>query len=110
MIRTMNGRMCLRRIGAMSLAKMLGALYALLGLIIGALISLVSIVGSALFRSASGDSSALFGVLFGAGAIIILPIVYGCIGFIGGLIVAGLYNLLAGAVGGIEIEWTPPKA
>ena len=43
-------------------------------------------------------------MLFGAGAVVILPIVYGCIGFVGGLIMAPLYNLVAKVVGGIEVE------
>jgi len=40
----------------------------------------------------------------GAAAIIILPIMYGIFGFIGGAIGAWIYNLVAGWIGGIEIE------
>ncbi len=40
----------------------------------------------------------------GVAAIIILPIVYGCIGFVMTLIMAALYNLVAGWVGGMEIQ------
>jgi len=36
--------------------------------------------------------------------LIILPIFYGVVGFIAGAIGAALYNLIAGMVGGIEIE------
>jgi len=36
--------------------------------------------------------------------LIFLPIMYGVIGFIAGAIGAALYNLVAGVVGGIEIE------
>jgi hypothetical protein len=38
------------------------------------------------------------------GAVIFLPIFYGIIGFVGGLISALLYNLIARLVGGIELE------
>jgi hypothetical protein len=42
--------------------------------------------------------------MFGVGAIIVLPILYGCGGFIGAAISAWLYNLIAGAVGGVEVD------
>ena len=98
MTATMNTKIVVRRIGVLSLAKMMGALDALLGLIIGAFVSLFAVLGAALLQSAGGS------MLFGAGAIIVFPILYGIIGFITGLICGALYNLLAGAVGGIEIE------
>jgi hypothetical protein len=40
----------------------------------------------------------------GIGALIFLPIMYGIFGFIAGVIGAFLYNVIAGVVGGIEIE------
>jgi hypothetical protein len=43
-------------------------------------------------------------VLFGAGAVILLPICYGIFGFIGTLIGAWLFNVAAGIVGGVEVE------
>jgi hypothetical protein len=43
-------------------------------------------------------------VLFGVGSIIFLPIFYGILGFIGGLITAWTYNLVARFAGGLEIE------
>ena len=42
--------------------------------------------------------------LFGIGAPIFLPIFYGIMGFVGGLLSAWLYNIVAKWVGGIEIE------
>jgi len=97
-----------RRVGALSLGKVLGAVYALLGLIIGAFFALFSVLGSLLGIAAGGPdaqgSDALFGLLFGVGSIIFLPIFYGIIGFIGGLITAWIYNLVARFAGGLEIE------
>ena len=42
-------------------------------------------------------------MLFGAGAIIIMPI-YGVIGFVKTLISAALYNIASKITGGVEIE------
>lgn len=43
-------------------------------------------------------------MLFGVGAIIFLPIMYGIMGFIGGAIMAFVYNVVAGIAGGVELE------
>ena len=92
------------RIGVLSLAKMLAVTYAFLGLFIGGVISLFALMGAAVGSAAGGDSGGTVAMLFGAGAVVILPIVYGCIGFVGGLIMAPLYTLVAKVVGGIEVE------
>ncbi len=92
-------------IGVLSLAKMMAVLYAFIGLFFGAIMSLVALLGVAGSAAAGGDSGGgLMGMLFGVGAIIIFPIFYGCLGFVGGLIMAPLYNLVAKIVGGIELE------
>jgi hypothetical protein len=44
------------------------------------------------------------GALFGIGAIVLLPILYGCLGFVMTLLMAWLYNVAAGIVGGVEIQ------
>jgi hypothetical protein len=44
------------------------------------------------------------GSIFGIGAIVIFPIMYGVLGVIGGVIMAALYNLVASITGGLEIE------
>jgi hypothetical protein len=92
--------MIVRRIAPGSAAKVGGVLYALLGLLIGALFSLFAMVGGGM---AGSDMMPMMG-MFGAGAIIILPIVYGCLGFIFMFIGAVLYNLVAGWVGGISVD------
>jgi hypothetical protein len=92
--------MTLKRIGPLSAAKLSGILYALMGLIIGALFSIASLLGSAFDSVGIGG-----GFLFGIGAIIILPIFYGLLGLISGLIGAALFNLVAGIVGGLELEF-----
>lgn len=92
------------RIGVLSLAKMLAVTYAFLGLFFGGVLSLFAVMGAAVGSAAGGDGGGIAAMLFGVGAVIVLPIVYGCLGFVGGLIMAPLYNLVAKVVGGIEIE------
>ena len=86
-----------KRIGVLSLAKIFGLLYALMGLILGALFAVLSLFGF------NADETGLF---FGTASIIIFPILYGIMGFVGGLITAFFYNLVASKIGGLEVEIT----
>lgn len=95
--------MVVRRVGAVSLAKVFGVLYCLLGLIIGGFFALFSLLGAGI-GAASGSDQAWFGALFGVGAIIFFPILYGVIGFIAWWIGGALYNFVAGMVGGVVVE------
>lgn len=90
--------MIVKRVGTLSLAKIMAVIYAGIGVLAGVLVALVSSMGSAI-QQESG-----FGMGFGFGAIILLPILYGVLGFIGGIISAWLYNLAAGFIGGIELD------
>jgi hypothetical protein len=90
----------IKKIGVLSLGKIFGILYAIMGLIGGAFISLVVVSGLLPTSSFSG----LIGALVGVGSIVILPIFYGIAGFISGVIMALLYNLVASWVGGLEVE------
>jgi hypothetical protein len=90
--------MVIKSVGAFSCAKIMGTLYVIIGLVFGGLVSLVAMAGFG--RGGSGFGGALFGI----GAVIILPIFYGVLGFVATLIGAWLYNLAAGIVGGVELE------
>jgi len=90
--------MVIKSVGAVSFAKIMGTLYVIVGLVFGGLLSLVAVAGMG--QSGSGFGGALFGI----GAVIILPIFYGCLGFVATLIGAWLYNMAAGIVGGVELE------
>jgi hypothetical protein len=74
----------------------LGALYGLLGLIFVPFFLL-----AAVFGAKSGGGAAAFGGVFFA---ILFPVFYGIVGFIGGIIVAAIYNLIAKWTGGLEFE------
>lgn len=88
-------------IGVLSVAKMLAVIYAFLGLFIGGIISLFSVMGAAM---GGGDGGRVGAMIFGVGAVIVMPLLYGALGFVGGIIMSALYNLVAKVVGGIEIE------
>lgn len=99
-----SSKMVLNRVSALSAAKVMGAVYAGLGLLFGAIFSFFALVGAGIGAAAGGGEEAFIGALFGVGAIIILPLFYGTIGLIAGLIGASVYNLAARVVGGLEIE------
>jgi hypothetical protein len=97
--------MTITRVGPLSCAKVAGLLYVVIGLIAGGLVSLVSMAGGfAAAASSPSDDAGVFAALFGVGAIIILPIFYGVLGFIGTLIMASLFNVAASMVGGVEVD------
>jgi hypothetical protein len=95
--------MVIKRIVPLSFAKIAGTLYAIMGLVFGCIVSLIALAGG--FASAGQASQfANVGAMVGVGAIIILPIVYGGLGFVVMLVAAALYNVVAGLVGGIELD------
>lgn len=88
----------LTRLGPMSVAKVYAALSLAVGLVIG--VPWILIMGS--LGMGFGLGGAEVGIL--AFMAIGMTIAYAIAGFIGGALLAGVYNLLAGWVGGIEIE------
>lgn len=93
--------MVLKSIGVFSLAKMMGTLYAILGLIVGMIFALLSVVGAGF---AGSGSEGTFALVFGVGAVFILPVFYGVLGFLAGAVVSALYNVIAGMAGGVELN------
>ena len=91
------------RVGPVSLAKFLGCLYSCIGLIIGLIVAVLALFGSAIGAAASDSGVPLLGAFLGMGAVIALPILYGIIGVIGGLVVGFLFNIVASMTGGLEI-------
>ena len=94
--------MVVKSVGVASVAKMYGAISAGAGLVVGACIALFSMVAGA--GLAEAGESAWFAPLFGVGAIVFLPVMYGVMGMIGGAIGAVLNNVFAGMVGGVRLE------
>lgn len=94
--------MQIKKIEPLSAGKLLGTMYALLGLLIGGIFTLLALVGVA--AGGGGGDAALGSIIGGIGAIIIMPLFYGVLGFIGGTIGAFFYNIIASMVGGISLE------
>lgn len=92
-----------RKVGVFSLAKIMGAIYGLFGLIFGAIMSLVSLIGGLGVLAEGGEDGAL-AIFFGIGAIIVLPILYGVMGVLLGLLTGLIFNLVSGITGGLELE------
>ena len=96
-----------KKVGAWSAAKVMGATYALIGLIFGifvAVAALLGVLGAAAANSGGLAEAIGFGIGGGLIGIVVLPIFYGIVGLIFGLISAALYNVVARLVGGIRIE------
>jgi uncharacterized membrane protein len=98
----------LKRIGPGSALKVGLVGYALLGLIVGVLVTLLALVrGPIACPFGSPHSAFCIGVVrhfHGGLALILCPIVYGIIGGICALIGSLIYNLVAGWVGGLEVD------
>jgi hypothetical protein len=97
----------LKRIGPGSAFKIGLITYAILGLVLGIFAASISgILGS--LGGALGQSGApgakFFGLGMGFGAVIFFPICYGLIGGVFAAIGAVIYNLVAGWVGGLEVD------
>ena len=86
-----------RRLGVGQMAKTLGALYFLLGIVAGLIFWAA---GSMVPVTARGEDA----TLFGTGFIVAMPLLYGALGVVFGALIAWLYNLVAGWTGGIEME------
>ena len=88
-----------KSVGVLSVGKIMGMIYACMGLIFAPLFLLIGLMGSAL-----GQQKSPVAGIFSVGFAVLMPVIYGVMGFIIGMIGALLYNLFAGWVGGFELE------
>jgi hypothetical protein len=79
------------RINPLQLGKILGISYALMSLLIIPFFVLIVIANP---RAAG----------FSLGMVIMIPVFYGILGLIGGVVFGWIYNICAKLVGGIEVE------
>lgn len=78
-------------------ALIMGATYVLFGIILAVIMFGVSSVIPAAYG---------FGMMSRGLTVILIPIIYGIVGYICGFIGAAIYNLVAGTVGGIKVTVT----
>jgi len=94
----------IRRVAPVQVAKVMGVLYGIMGLLF---VPIFLFVGSV----APTEADEAFGAGFSTTLALFMPILYGGFGFIFTLIGAALYNMVASFVGGIEVEFdTAPVA
>jgi hypothetical protein len=93
--------MIVKSIGVISVAKIYAAISAAMGLLFGIIFAMLSLVGAGFAES---SEMSFLGPMMGVGAVIALPIFYGCMGFVAGAIGAALYNVFAGMVGGVRLD------
>lgn len=94
----------IKSVGVLSVAKIMGALYAALGLLFLPFFLLIGLAGSMLpHQGAQNPFAGAIGVFFG----LLAPVFYGVLGFIFGALGAFLYNLIAKWLGGIEVQLQP---
>lgn len=92
------------RIGILSLARITGGVGLVFGLFFGAIFSLVSLAGVGFAVAEGSGAEGFIGLIFGLGAVIVLPLLYGGFAFLQGLLTGFVVNLALTLFGGLEIE------
>ena len=83
-----------------SCAKIMGAIYGVLGLLLGPIFFLVT-----LFGALTGDhANRILAIVGGLALMVFVPIFYGALGFGMGALSAWIYNIAAKRLGGIQVE------
>jgi len=110
----MEAGMILKRIGPLSLGKIMGILYGFLGIFIGIVFSGIGLIGYLIGQSIDSSAEPIASILFGIGGLFILPLLYGLMGFLSGVVTAAIYNVIVKFIGGLELEFEeeapPPEA
>ena len=82
------------RLNVLSMGIMFSALHAAIGLMMGGILSVSALTG--------GGAEPMF---LGPWAVVLMPLINAVLGFAGGILMAGGYNLGARFLGGIKISW-----
>ena len=92
-----------RSVGVLSFAKIFGLIHACFGLVFAPFFLLAGIVASI----GNDKSAAILGGTFGIVMALLMPVLYGVMGFVMGAVGALIYNPIAGWIGGIELRLEP---
>lgn len=93
----------LKRVGVMSVGIFTATMAAVMSFIAAIFLVILTSLGLR-FNGAFNPGAAVAG----AGLLIIMPLIYGIFGFIGGVINAVIYNVIAEITGGIRLEFDDP--
>lgn len=91
----------IKYVDPLSLAKVSAAISAIIGLIVGLLLTILALPVLTIIAAAGFGG---IGTGLGIASIVIFPITGGIGGFIGGAIIAVIYNFIAPRIGGIKIN------
>lgn len=98
-----NSRVLIRRVGVASLGVFMGAAGAAAGLLAAGFLMFITLAGIAAEEGLNiGPAES---ILF-----LVLPVVYGIMGFVAGVIYALIFNAIASLTGGLEIELAGAQA
>ena len=92
-----------KRFGILSVAKIQSAVMGAMGLFIG-LIYAVILTVTGIIAVIGGTKAGIMMIVGAVAAVVLVPIFYAVIGFVFGALSAWVYNIVAGRVGGIELE------
>ncbi len=95
-------RLTINRIDTLSVGKILGSMYAFLGVFIGMFIGAITLLDGD-FNRGNGPAGG-FAVVLGGMILILVPIGCGLMGFIVGVLLSLLYNLATSFFGGFVLE------
>lgn len=88
----------IQRVGVVQLAKVMGVLYFLMGIVFLVFYLVFS-------RSMPGAQGTAFPVAgYGMSMLIFMPVFYALLGVVFGALTAALYNVVAGMLGGVDID------
>lgn len=93
----------IQRIGPLSLAKIQGVMFLVIGLIFGVLYGVIMGIAGVVTMAAGEEEGAMF-LILGAASLFGFPILYAVMGFLMGALMAWAYNLAARYIGGLEVE------
>jgi hypothetical protein len=97
----------IKRIAPLQAGKMMGVLYACMGLIFLPFIMVAAAAGAFAQHAQDGHGASAAPAVASVIVLvmgILIPVIYGVMGFIFGVIGAAVYNLIARWIGGIEVE------
>jgi hypothetical protein len=96
----------LKRVAPLQAGKMSAAMYGLISLLIVPFMFAAMAFAGVAAKSGAGQPPLPMMLGMGVGMIIAIPVIYTVMGFLLGVIGAFIYNLLAGWLGGFELEFT----